>query len=49
MSEIVRKLMKGLALFVAGGLVLGGTIAFAGGSPTPSAVVSTSSTGDSPT
>ena len=49
MTELVRKLMKGLALLVVGGLVLGGTIAFAGGSPTPSAAVSTSSASDPPT
>jgi hypothetical protein len=49
MNGIVRTLMKSLALLVVGGLMLGGTIAFAGGSGTPSAVVSTSSASDSPT
>ncbi len=48
MTEIVRKLMVALALLVVGGLVLGGTMAFAGGSPTPSAAVSSSSASDSP-
>jgi hypothetical protein len=48
MTEIVRKLMAGLALLVVGGLVLGGTIAFAGNSPSPSTAVSSSSASDSP-
>jgi hypothetical protein len=49
MNGMVRKLMKALALLVVGGLVLGGTIAFAVGSGTPSALLSTSSASDSPT
>lgn len=49
MNGMVRTLIKGLALLVVGGLMLGGTIAFAGGSGTPSAVVSTSSASDPPT
>jgi len=42
MTSIVRKVMTAVALLVVGGLVIGGTMAFAGGSPTPSAVVATS-------
>lgn len=42
MTTIVRKVMTAVALLVVGGLVIGGTMAFAGGSPTPSAVVATS-------
>ena len=42
MSTILRKVMTGVALLVVGGLVIGGTMAFASGSATPSAAISTS-------
>jgi hypothetical protein len=40
MHGIVRKVMTAVTLLVVGGLVIGGAMAFAGDSPTPSATIS---------